>query len=62
MWEQVTKMSFKRKQAHVVMDPSQPAKQDGNNIIALSQHPYILCHFANYAHHKILYTHIRLFE
>ena len=36
MWEQVTKMSFKRKQVHVVMDPSQPAKQDGNNITALS--------------------------
>lgn len=30
MWEQVTKMSFKRKQVHAVMDPSQPAKQDGN--------------------------------
>ena len=23
----------------------------------LSHHPYILCHFANYAHHKTLYMH-----
>lgn len=33
MWEQVTKMSFKRKQVHAVMDPSQPAKQDGNVLV-----------------------------
>ena len=24
----------------------------------LSHHPYILCHFANYAHHKTLYMHL----
>ena len=38
-----------------------PAKQDGNNTITLSHHPYILCHFANYAHHKTLNMHICLF-
>ena len=26
-----------------------------------SHHPYILCRFANYAHHKIFYMHITLF-
>ena len=24
----------------------------------LSYHPYVLCHFANYAHHKTLYMHL----
>ena len=29
-----------------------------NDTTTLSHHPYILCHFANYAHHKTLYTHL----
>ena len=54
--EQVTKKFSERKQAHVGMEPSKPAKQDGNNTTTLSHHPYILCHFANYAHHKTTCT------
>ena len=38
-----------------------PTKLDGNDTTILSHHPYILCHFANYAHHKTLYIHISLF-
>ena len=30
------------------------SKLDGNDPTTLSHHPYILCHFANYAHHKTL--------
>ena len=42
-------------------NPQKPAKQDGNNTTTLSHHPYILCHFANYAHYKTLYMHFGLF-
>ena len=30
------------------MEPSKPAKLDGNDTTILSHHPYILCHFVNY--------------
>ena len=30
-------------------DPHKPAKQDANDTTIHSHHPYILCHFANYA-------------
>ena len=30
----------------------EPTKLDGNDT-TLSHHPYFLCHFANYAHHKL---------
>ena len=43
------------------MEPSKPTKLDGNDTTILSHHPYILCHFANYAHHKTLHMHIGLF-
>jgi len=39
------------------MESSKTNQSDGNNITTLSHHPYILCHFANYAHHKTLYMH-----
>ena len=48
------------KQAHVYRDGSlknQP-NLDGNDTTTLSHHPYILCHFANYTHHKNLYMHL----
>ena len=35
-----------------------PTKLDGNDTTTLPHHPYILCHFANYAPHKTLYMHI----
>ena len=34
---------------------------DGNDTTIFLHHPYILCHFANYAHDKTLYMHIGLF-
>ena len=39
------------------MEPSK-TKLDGNDTTTLLRHPYILCHFANYADHKILYMHL----
>ena len=39
------------------MEPSKPAKLGGNDTTLLLHHPTILCHFANYAHHKTLYIH-----
>ena len=38
-----------QKQAHLGMDLSEPAKQDRNDNTILLYHPYMLCHFANYA-------------
>ena len=38
------------------MDPQKPAKQDGNYTTTHLHHPYILCHFVNYAQQKTLYT------
>jgi len=29
-----------------------------NDTTTFSHHPYILCNFANYAHHKTLYMHL----
>ena len=48
-------------QAYVEMESSKLTKQDRNDTTILSYHPYILCHFANYAHYKTLYMHISLF-
>ena len=36
-------------------------KQNRNDTTILSCYPYILCHFANYAHHKTLYMQISIF-
>ena len=33
----------------------------GGDTTTLLHHPYILCHFANHAHHKSRYLHITLF-
>ena len=44
------------KTSAVGMEPSKV------NQTRLSHHPYILCHFANYTHHKTLYMHIGLFH
>ena len=33
-------------QVHVGMEASKPTKQDGNDTITVSHHPYILCHLA----------------
>ena len=31
------------------LNPHKPTKLDGNDTTILSHHPYILCHFVNYA-------------
>ena len=40
-----------------ICKPQKPTKLDGNDT-TLSHHPYILCHFANCAHHKTLNMHL----
>ena len=37
------------------------SEHNGSETTILSQHRYILCHFANYAHYKTLHMHISLF-
>ena len=39
-------------------NPQKPTKLDGNDTTTISHHPYIVCHFANYAHQKTLYMHL----
>ena len=39
-------------------NPQKPAKQDGNDTTTHSHHPYILCHFANYAPKKTFCMHL----
>ena len=51
-----------RKQAHVGMDPHKLTKQDGNDTAILSQYPYVLCHFANYALLLVIHVHRRVVE
>ena len=61
--KQVTiKRFLSQKKGMYGWNPQKPTKKDGNDIgiTILSHHPYILCHFANYAHHKTLYMHIKL--
>ena len=41
---------------HVGMEPSKPAKQDGSDTTTHLHHPYIFCHFANYAQQNSVYT------
>ena len=36
-------------------NPQKATKLDGNGTTTSTHHPYILCHFAYYAHHKTLY-------
>ena len=43
------KNSVLNEQAHVGMEPSKPAKLDGNDTTTLSHHSDILFHFVNYA-------------
>ena len=43
---------------HVGMETSVVNRTTWNDNTTLSHHPYILCHFANYAHHKTLYMHL----
>ena len=57
--EQVTKKFSKGKQVYVGRcNPPKPAKQDANDTTTHSHHPYILCHFANYAPKKTFYMHL----
>ena len=45
---QVTK-TFSELKVHIGMEHQEPTKLDGNDTTTISHHPYILCHFANYA-------------
>ena len=42
----------------MTMTKMEPSKTNGNGTTILSQHPYIPCHFANYAAYQTLYVHI----
>ena len=43
-------------------NPQKPTKVDGNDTTILSHHPYILCHFANYAFVFVICVHRRAAE
>ena len=58
--KKATKTSHKKfsegKPMHVGWKPEKPTKLDGKYTTTLSHHLYILCHFADYAHHKTTCT------
>ena len=58
--KQVIKSFLKENKCMQGWKTQKSTKLDGSDTTTLSHHPYILCHFVNYAHHTTLHMHLAI--